>query len=275
MAYCCYVLRTTRGGLLAGAPACTRRTTDVRRTAARPTAFSADCVSTTAHWRGVQSGPAKSKTKKKFALSPRYTARRKGAWCLAFLVKGFSTRSQALSFEWHMKRWTAGATGAGSPMDRRLRRLWAVLGHDGWWRRHPPCPPHPSVRNAQIDDRKTMVVCAAPPDRYFCLCPPTGSLFPFHLAIESWPPQTIGVEPPAKDDDNPTHVAQSRQDDVNPAVGNGARPEQTTGKTPASADSVEQQDGAARADRFVFNEKKVWWPHAADVRPQIAVDSDG
>lgn len=78
---------------------------------------------------------------------------RGGAWEVRATVEGFGSRSQALSFEWWVKRRARGAAAAaaapalgglppGAPAgDRRCARLLATAACvEAWWRHHPPRP---------------------------------------------------------------------------------------------------------------------------------------
>ena len=70
----------------------------------------------------------------------RYTSRRRTGqttWRPAWAVRGFASRAQTLSFEWHLKRASAGC---GPPERRRERQLQATLSHGRWWKVHGPCP---------------------------------------------------------------------------------------------------------------------------------------
>lgn len=74
----------------------------------------------------------------------RYTARHRrgigGEWRPLWVVRGFASRAQALSFEWRVKR-VRVPTPCGL-VRRRTSQILAVLLRDGgrWWRRNPPCP---------------------------------------------------------------------------------------------------------------------------------------
>ena len=58
------------------------------------------------------------------------------------MVHGFANRSQALSFEWHVKHCTAFP---GSPMRRRIHQVLCTLRNTSWWARYQPCPVHMDV----------------------------------------------------------------------------------------------------------------------------------
>lgn len=60
-------------------------------------------------------------------------------WRVLCTVRGFTSRSQTLSFEWLLKRC---AGGRGRPLDRRYQQLGAVLHRPNWWKNHPPRPAH-------------------------------------------------------------------------------------------------------------------------------------
>ena len=67
----------------------------------------------------------------------RYTKRRRGLWKPLIVVHGFANRSQALSFEWHVKHCTVYP---GSPLRRRMHQVSCTLRNTSWWVRYQPCP---------------------------------------------------------------------------------------------------------------------------------------
>jgi hypothetical protein len=54
------------------------------------------------------------------------------------VVRGFTSRSQALSFEWFVKRMPRGRGADAS--DRRCHQLAAALRNPRWYTNHPPRP---------------------------------------------------------------------------------------------------------------------------------------
>lgn len=77
----------------------------------------------------------------------RYTRGRE--WRVLATVEGFTSRSQCLAFEWHMKHGGPPPPGASlTPPMRRCARLLHTAGTlDRWWRRHPPRPERLIIRS--------------------------------------------------------------------------------------------------------------------------------
>lgn len=74
----------------------------------------------------------------------RYTsAHRHRDWTCLCMVRGFSNRSQCLSFEWRLKR--SAAAGCHGCIERRCRQLTRTLENPAWWVRYPPHPTHMHV----------------------------------------------------------------------------------------------------------------------------------
>lgn len=68
----------------------------------------------------------------------RYTTRcHQGGWKPLFVIWGFANRSQALSFEWHVKRCPVHP---GTAPSRRRQQVVCTLHNTRWWEKFPPCP---------------------------------------------------------------------------------------------------------------------------------------
>lgn len=70
----------------------------------------------------------------------RYT--RGAQWTPVCTVEGFTNRSQALSFEWWVKRRVGGLKDVARAVgwERRCQRMVRLLALDLWWKKRPPCP---------------------------------------------------------------------------------------------------------------------------------------